>query len=138
MQIGKQTKLKIEIYFLKDNDNIAHFWREDSSVPTHYKRLFERTLVDATLRAATCSDATRCFSDQDKPIIFIKSNLISIFATWKLSIQNIIFDGSELIPDGTCYETYKNSTQRCCNSLTSADLPIPIDAQCKHIFFIFG
>jgi hypothetical protein len=124
-------KLKIEVYLLKHGTNIEHFWLEDELIPIYYKRLFEGTLIDALIRPASCEDNTRCFSQDEKAVIYLKSNTISFFIAWKLDIKNIIFDASELIPDGQCYQDNKNSKTRCCSSV--GDLPIQQDILCNGL-----
>lgn len=82
-------------------------------------------MIDALIQPVMCADQTKCFTDDEKAIIYLKSNRISLFTTWKLTIKNIIFDASELIPEGTCHSDNKYAKTRCCDS--SGEFPTVVD-----------
>jgi len=95
---------------------LNHTWTDQSLSP-HYSRVFERTAVDVSIQPLVCnggSITTNCYASSDRATVVLKSNKIFFFVTKTFTFKNILMDGSELIPDSTCYDENKASTSRCC------------------------
>ena len=104
------TKNSQQVYDIKDghNDNDVY----DTSIQGKTRgilmnRLFERADVEVVFKPYTCgdgADTAYCLDPDNKPILNIISQRLTIFVTNTLTIENVIIQGTNLATDPSTYD----------------------------------
>lgn len=107
--IYNYKEIQLKILLLKGLVNSEHYWVYDSTLPIHVYRPFNRVSAQVTIAAAiysgtgTCNDPAICYtmgSDgklTEKPLVMWKNPYLQFYVTRNLTIQNIIFDGADIV-----------------------------------------